>query len=232
MCPRSVRPRLTLARLFDVADVPGLTDVLAGRTPLDNAVQRAARTPRLRVVTPGRHGQRRRAAAGRRASGSAIHALRRQARYLVVEAPSAASGADAQSLAGMADAAILVVAAGDDPPRPGRRRRRPAQAGRHPAARRGDRAPAVHRGHRPAPRPWYRRPGPDAAYRSDPPSELWLNDPRAAMNAPDHARSGRSSRSLVHAGPVPLGPVARPGQVALAVRPVGPGRRSRAAMRR
>jgi hypothetical protein len=42
----------------------------------------------------------------------ALQALRRQARYVVIEAPSAASGADAQSLAGAADAAILVVETG------------------------------------------------------------------------------------------------------------------------
>jgi Mrp family chromosome partitioning ATPase len=103
---------LTLARLFDVADVPGLTDVLAGRTPLGTAVQRAPRTPRLHVVTPGGT-----ASAGGllQAEGVriALQALRRQVHYLVVEAPSAASGADAQSLAGLADAAIVVVEAGD-----------------------------------------------------------------------------------------------------------------------
>jgi Mrp family chromosome partitioning ATPase len=103
---------LTLARLFDVADVPGLTDVLAGRTPLGHAVQRAARTPRLHVVTPGGT-----ASAGgllqAEAVRVAIQVLRQQAHFLVVEAPSAASGADAQSLAGLADAAIMVVEAGD-----------------------------------------------------------------------------------------------------------------------
>jgi len=102
---------VTLAQLFDVGDVPGLTDVLTGRASLSRALQRAARSPRLRIVTPGGT-----ASAGGllQSEGvrSALHALRRQARYVVVEAPSAASGADAQSLAGAVDAAILVVEVG------------------------------------------------------------------------------------------------------------------------
>ncbi len=35
----------TLAAIFDLADIPGLTDVLTGRTSLSRAVQRAARSP-------------------------------------------------------------------------------------------------------------------------------------------------------------------------------------------
>ncbi len=102
---------VTLAKIFDVADIPGLTDVLTGRATLGRALQRAARAPRLHIVTPGGTAS----AAGLLQSESvrrALHRLRRQARYVVVEAPSAASGADAQSLAGAADAAILVVEAG------------------------------------------------------------------------------------------------------------------------
>jgi Mrp family chromosome partitioning ATPase len=41
-----------------------------------------------------------------------LSALGRRARYVVVEAPSTASGADAQSLARAADAALLVVETG------------------------------------------------------------------------------------------------------------------------
>jgi succinoglycan biosynthesis transport protein ExoP len=102
---------VTLSRIFDVADIPGLTDVLAGRAKLSQALQRAARAPRLNIVTPGGTAS---AAGLLQSEGvrNALRALRRQARYIVVEAPSAASGADAQSLAGAADAAILVVEAG------------------------------------------------------------------------------------------------------------------------
>jgi Mrp family chromosome partitioning ATPase len=102
---------VTLSQIFDVADIPGLTDVLTGRASLPQALQRAARAPRLHIVTPGGTAS---ASGLLQSEGvrNALQALRRQARYVVVEAPSAASGADAQSLAGAADAAILVVEAG------------------------------------------------------------------------------------------------------------------------
>lgn len=102
---------VTLSQVFDVADIPGLTDVLTGRSGLSQALQRAAREPRLHIVTPGGTAS---AAGLLQSEGvrNALQVLRRQARYVVVEAPSAASGADAQSLAGAADAAILVVEAG------------------------------------------------------------------------------------------------------------------------
>jgi Mrp family chromosome partitioning ATPase len=101
----------TLAQIFDVADIPGLTDVLSGRTSLSRAVQRAARSPRLRIVTPGGTAS----ATGLLQSEGArgvLAALGRRVRYVVVEAPSTASGADAQSLASAADAAVLVVETG------------------------------------------------------------------------------------------------------------------------
>jgi Mrp family chromosome partitioning ATPase len=100
-----------LSQIFDVADIPGLSDVLAGRVSLPAGLQRAARLPRLRVITPGGTAS----AAGllqSEGARSAVLALRRQARYVIVEAPSTASGADAQSLARVADAAVLVVEAG------------------------------------------------------------------------------------------------------------------------
>lgn len=100
-----------LSHIFDIADVPGLTDVLARRIHLSGALQQAPRTPRLAIVTPGGA-----ATAGgllqSEGARTALRTLARQARYVVVEAPSAAAGADAQSLAGMAHAAILVAEAG------------------------------------------------------------------------------------------------------------------------
>jgi Mrp family chromosome partitioning ATPase len=102
----------TLAGIFDLADIPGLTDVLAGRTSLSRAVQQAARSPRLRVVTPGGTAS----ASGLLQSEGARSVLRQLAartRYVIVDAPSTASGADAQSLASAADVAVLVVEAGN-----------------------------------------------------------------------------------------------------------------------
>ncbi|MBX6751056.1 MAG: hypothetical protein IRY85_15505 [Micromonosporaceae bacterium] len=103
----------SLATLFDVADIPGLTDVLAGRTTLPRIVQPVARLPRLRVVTPGGWGV---GAAGTllqsEGARSVLRALASRIRYVIVDAPSTASGAEAQSLASAADAALLVVELG------------------------------------------------------------------------------------------------------------------------
>jgi Mrp family chromosome partitioning ATPase len=100
-----------LSSLFDISDVPGLTDVLSGRTDLSTALQTPPREPRLRVVTPGG------AASASRLLQSAtaravVTGLRTMARYILIDSPSAAIGADAQSLAGLADAAIVVAEAG------------------------------------------------------------------------------------------------------------------------
>jgi len=82
--------------------------VLAGRVPLGKAVQRAPRQPRLSVLTTGGT-----ASAGgllqSQALRDALGALRRQAEYVIVEAPSTSMSADAQSVASLADAAIIAI---------------------------------------------------------------------------------------------------------------------------
>ena len=80
-------------------------------------MQRTPRIPSLRVITTGGAAT----AAGLMQSQrlrDTLEALRRQAGYVVIEAPSTSSSADAQSLASLADAAILAVEL--------RRARRPA----------------------------------------------------------------------------------------------------------
>jgi Mrp family chromosome partitioning ATPase/capsular polysaccharide biosynthesis protein len=94
--------------MIGVAAVPGLSEVVAGKVGLDEAVQRAPRVPYLRVLTTGGT-----ASAGgllqSQALRDTIARLRTGAEYVVVEAPSAAASADAQSLASQADAAIIAV---------------------------------------------------------------------------------------------------------------------------
>ncbi|MEV4618834.1 Wzz/FepE/Etk N-terminal domain-containing protein [Asanoa sp. NPDC049573] len=106
--PDSLVDAAPLARLFGVGATPGLGDVLTGKVPLRAAVQRAPRVPSLRVITTGGT-----ASAGgllqSQALRQALAQLRRRDWYVVIEAPSTASSADAQSLARMADAAILTV---------------------------------------------------------------------------------------------------------------------------
>ena len=115
--PESVVDAAPLARMLGVAAVPGLSDLLAGRVGLARALQRTPRIPSLRVITTGGAAT----AAGLMQSQrlkDTLEALRRQGGYIVIEAPSTASSADAQSLASLADAAILAVEL--------RRARRPA----------------------------------------------------------------------------------------------------------
>lgn len=106
--PDSVGEAVPVTGLFDVDAAPGLSDVLAGRDELADVAQRAPRTPWLRVITTGGT-----ASAGGLLQSQSLRdllaTLRREAEYVVIEAPSTASSADAQSLASVADAAILAV---------------------------------------------------------------------------------------------------------------------------
>ncbi|MBB5871606.1 capsular polysaccharide biosynthesis protein/Mrp family chromosome partitioning ATPase [Allocatelliglobosispora scoriae] len=106
--PESMVGLAPLARLVGVAPTPGLSDVITGRCSLDTAIQRAPRLPSLRVLPTG----------GTASAGGVLQsqtlrdtmaALRARCEFVVIEAPSTASGADAQSLAGVADAAIIAV---------------------------------------------------------------------------------------------------------------------------
>jgi len=115
--PDSVVEAAPLARMLGVSAMPGLSDLLSGRIGLARALQRTPRIPSLRVITTGGTAT----AAGLMQSQrlrDTLEALRRQGGYIVIEAPSTSSSADAQSLASLADAAILAVEL--------RRTRRPA----------------------------------------------------------------------------------------------------------
>lgn len=103
--PGTARP---LTRLLGVAAAPGLSELLAGRTSVVEALQRPARYPRLRVMTMGGTAT----ATGLLQSPAlrtVLAALTTQAGYVVVEAPATATSADAQSLAGHADLALLAI---------------------------------------------------------------------------------------------------------------------------
>ncbi|MDI1460386.1 lipopolysaccharide biosynthesis protein [Catellatospora sp. KI3] len=106
--PDTLAESAPLAQLLGVAPTPGLSDLLAGRVNLAEATQRAARTPSLHVITTGGTAT----AAGMLQSHALrdiVATLRAHADYLVIEAPSTAASADAQSLASLADAAIVAV---------------------------------------------------------------------------------------------------------------------------
>ena len=115
--PDSVIDAAPLARMLGISAVPGLSDLLAGRVSLTRVLQRTPRIPSLRVITTGGAAT----AAGLMQSQrlrDTLETLRKQGGYVIIEAPSTSSSADAQSLASLADAAILAVEL--------RRSRRPA----------------------------------------------------------------------------------------------------------
>lgn len=101
-----------LPELFGTEPVPGLSDVWSGRVDLSEATQPAPRQPSLSVVGPG---------AAARAAGPTSEAaletfteLAESGRFVVVDAPPLSCSADAQLLAGHADAVILAVQSGRD----------------------------------------------------------------------------------------------------------------------
>jgi Mrp family chromosome partitioning ATPase len=106
--PDTLVDAVPVTRLLDVMAVPGLSDVLAGRVDLDRGMQRAPGNPWLRVIATGGT-----ASAGGLLQSQALRdmlaTLRQRAEYVVIDAPSTSSSADAQTLAGLADAALLVA---------------------------------------------------------------------------------------------------------------------------
>jgi Mrp family chromosome partitioning ATPase len=101
-----------LPELFGTDSVPGLADVWSGRVDLAVATCAAPRQPSLNVIGPG---------AAARATGPTSEAaaetfskLAEAGRFVVVDAPPLSCSADAQLLAGHADAVILAVQSGRD----------------------------------------------------------------------------------------------------------------------
>lgn len=106
--PDSVAELAPVTRLLGVRAIPGLSDVLAGKVALGRAVQRASRQPRLSVITTGGTAS----AAGLLQSQmlrDTLASLKRQAEYVVIEAPATSTSADAQSVASLADLALVAV---------------------------------------------------------------------------------------------------------------------------
>ena len=94
----------SLDRVLGVHARPGLSDVLDGQVSLRRAIQRAPGHPCLHVVAAGDRGL-----VQSPALPDILATLRARADYVVVEAPSTATSADAQSLASLADAALVAV---------------------------------------------------------------------------------------------------------------------------
>lgn len=95
--------------MLGLYDGPGLAETLLERVEPDEVEQRAGEIPSLRVIPPGQEGELAADLLQREAMAKMIARLRRTCRYLVIEAPSTSAGADAQALADLADAAVIVV---------------------------------------------------------------------------------------------------------------------------
>ena len=99
----------TIPGMVGLTAGPGLTEVLAGVLPAEEAGEYRAAAPRLRVITPG-------SAVGSQTDDLQQDAVERMfaelggdTRYVVVEAPAVPSGPDVYTLAHVADTSVLVV---------------------------------------------------------------------------------------------------------------------------
>jgi uncharacterized protein involved in exopolysaccharide biosynthesis len=99
----------TAAGLLGDQSRPGLAEVLAGEVDLDSAMQAVPGIPTMRVLGPGRDPDQADALLQTRSPRKLIDRLVDSRSYVVVEAPATASSPDAQTLANVAELAVLVV---------------------------------------------------------------------------------------------------------------------------
>jgi Mrp family chromosome partitioning ATPase/capsular polysaccharide biosynthesis protein len=102
----------TAASLFDGPASAGLAEVLAGEARVDDVVRVLPGIPTLRVLGPGLDPDRADALLQTRSPRKLIDELSRSASYVVLEAPPTTDSPDAQTLANVAEIAVLVVEAG------------------------------------------------------------------------------------------------------------------------
>ncbi|MGI8693514.1 MAG: Wzz/FepE/Etk N-terminal domain-containing protein [Geodermatophilaceae bacterium] len=98
--------RLGLARRW-----AGLSEVLGGQATTSAALQVPPGLETLRVLIPGQDPQRAADLLETEAAANLLSGLRRSARYVILEAPPASSSAQAQTLAALADIALVVIRA-------------------------------------------------------------------------------------------------------------------------
>lgn len=102
-------PSSYTARLFNLNPGPGLAEVLVHGAKLSTVVQGTPDLPRLRVITPGHDEDLAWERLQTQSMDRLIDTLRRRASYVIIEAPPTSTSADAQALAEVADASIIVV---------------------------------------------------------------------------------------------------------------------------
>lgn len=96
-------------RLLGVRPGPGLAEVLLGHKGPGAVVQESPAVPNLQVIQPGQDVEAAAELLQRNAMEQLLHRLRKTARYIIVETASPVESADAQAVADVADAAVIVV---------------------------------------------------------------------------------------------------------------------------
>jgi Mrp family chromosome partitioning ATPase len=99
----------TATSLLGEPSAAGLAEVLAGEMTVDAAARRLDDVPNLRILAPGRDPDRADALLQTRGPRALVDRLLETATYVVIEAPSTTDSPDAQTLANVADVAVLVV---------------------------------------------------------------------------------------------------------------------------
>jgi Mrp family chromosome partitioning ATPase len=102
----------TATALLDGAPRAGLAEVLAGEVTLEAGTRNIRTVPHLRVLAPGLDPDRADALLQTTGLRTLIDDMLATASYVVIEAPPTTDSPDAQTLAGVADLAVLVVEAG------------------------------------------------------------------------------------------------------------------------
>jgi Mrp family chromosome partitioning ATPase len=99
----------TATALLGGAPRPGLAEVLGGELDAAAVVRTVPDNPRLRVIGPGLNPDRADALIQTRSPRLLIDQLIGSGAYIVIEAPATADSPDAQTLANMAELAVIVV---------------------------------------------------------------------------------------------------------------------------
>jgi Mrp family chromosome partitioning ATPase len=97
------------ARLLNLNEGPGLSEILVHGTPVSDVIQAPRELPRMRVITPGHDEDLAWERLQTQSMDRLIQGLRRHATHVIIEAPPTSTSADAQALAEIADASIIVV---------------------------------------------------------------------------------------------------------------------------
>jgi uncharacterized protein involved in exopolysaccharide biosynthesis/Mrp family chromosome partitioning ATPase len=102
----------TARSLLGSAPAPGLAEVLSGEQPVSRALRQVPGLPNMRVLGPSADPDRDDALLQTRNSRLLVDRLQEEVSYVVIEIPSTTDGTGAQTLAGAADLAVLVVETG------------------------------------------------------------------------------------------------------------------------